>query len=266
MEETVGYLIQLGLTKSQAKILYHLQKFNQGSVQDIAKATGLHRQQTYPVLKELQSMGLIEKNLGRPNKFRALPLEQIFKILLDQKTKLINELQEKTTQIIKELRETEKPKDEPTFSVITGYTRLMHALYSWGDNAEKIDMIIKFDRMSQQLNRKLEAEKTKYTNVKEFRIVTEDTKNKIPISKNIKNIVQVRFSKATIPVEVGIYDNKRAHLIVVTNRDCEDLDQISCLTSNHPCFVSMLQNYFDTLWKEGTPQKINKTQSPATIN
>jgi sugar-specific transcriptional regulator TrmB len=41
-------------------------------VKDISKATEAYRQEIYPALQELQKIGLVERIIGIPNRYKAL--------------------------------------------------------------------------------------------------------------------------------------------------------------------------------------------------
>jgi hypothetical protein len=69
---------------------------------------------------------------------------------------------------------------------------------------------------------------------------------------------EVRFLNYPVPLELVIYDRKRAHLAIYPNRCVSAASEVAVLTSNHPCFIEMLQNCFDILW-EASKEKPNRT-------
>ncbi|MCW4014937.1 MAG: hypothetical protein NWF06_01060 [Candidatus Bathyarchaeota archaeon] len=255
MEDILQSLTELGLTTLQARIIYALQKVDKSTVKSISKDLDIHRQQIYPSLTALGKMGLIEKHLGRPNRYSSLELEDIFTVLLEQKSKWIADMKQKTSEFTKEFNKKmqELKNDEYSFTLVTGKAQFKHALNEWSQQAQTIDMVIKFDALSKHLETELETHKTKYRKDVKWRIVTDALPKNSMVVKAIAKGQKIRFSKLTIPVEIAVYNKCRAHLAIFSDRNNVYKTDVDCLTSNHPCFVAMLQSYFDTLWKTATP-------------
>ncbi|MCW4019106.1 MAG: hypothetical protein NWF00_10590 [Candidatus Bathyarchaeota archaeon] len=258
MEDVVKALIELGLTELEAKILVALQKHNNTTAKDLSVTLDVHRQQIYPALNELHKAGLVTERLGRPSQFKTLPIDQIFAILLDRKSKWVSEMEKKTAEITKNfsaiLRESSEKVDY-AFELITGKERVKSALYEWEQSARTTDSVLKFDPLMRHITEELEVKGIRHRKNIETRIVTDATEAAIkswPTRRNQK----IKFVSYRIPVEMVIYNKERAHMAVYPDRNISAAMEVAVLTSNHPCFVGMLQNYFDVLW-EAAKEKPN---------
>ncbi len=99
-DEEVRILRDLGLTALQAKIYLALIETGEATTKAIAKASKIARQNTYQVTEELQKLGLIEKILGKPIKFRAIPLESGVQMLLQQRSLEYKQIEEETKKLL----------------------------------------------------------------------------------------------------------------------------------------------------------------------
>lgn len=254
MEDTVKTLVELGLTELEARIIVVLQKRNGSTVKDVSVPLNIHRQQIYPALTELQKAGLVTEQLGRPSKFKTLPIEQIFAIMLGRKSKWISEMEKKTAEIARNfsdsLREPYK-KVEYKFELITGEERVSSALFEWQECARTMDIVIKLDLLTHRVTEELKTDKIRSRKDLKMRIVTDATESdarRARVLPTLRN-QEIRFVSHHFPVEMVVYNGERAHMAVYPSRNSQAVKEVAVLTSNHPCFVGMLQNYFDILWE-----------------
>jgi sugar-specific transcriptional regulator TrmB len=252
MTEVTQTLTNLGLKRIQIKVLLALHKFDYATVKHIAKAAEIHRQQIYPVLKELQKLGLIERRIDIPNQYKAIQLSEALKILLQRQNNWVSEVQEKTMELIQkvnaelELRERVQREDYD-FTLITGLERFSRALIDWMENAQTIDEVIKFDNFAYQIGDRLKVSTVRYREDVKVRLVTCTRPENVHMPLKDKNL-EIRCAPFETPVDIAVYNGNRGHLAIFSNRESVLQTEVAALTSNHPCFVKMLQNYFDVLW------------------
>ncbi|XES77617.1 MAG: TrmB family transcriptional regulator [Candidatus Bathyarchaeia archaeon] len=259
-EDTAETLVDLGLTPVQAKILLALKRFDYAAVKELANVTELHRQEIYPVLNELQQLGLIEKKLGIPNQYKAMSLSKTLRTLLDRKNAWIAKLQKTTTELIKtaDFEKETKTCDSKDydFTLITGIERFGHALKDWIKTAHTIDEVVKYDRFSYQIAERLKASSEfRYQKDVKIRLVTCTRVDDATKAELREKNIEFRVAEFETPVDIAIYNGKRAHLAIYSDRNNILQTEVAALTSNNPCFVQMLQNYFDVLWKHAKIQK-----------
>ena len=248
-------LVDLGLTPIQAKILLCLCKLDYVTVKEISKSTSEHRQEIYPVVEELQRLGLVERRIGKPNQFRALPLTDSLQILLERKTNFMSDIQKKTMDLIKRV-ELQKPKKESPlpeydFALITGCEKIGKLLSNWQNPCKTADYVIRFDRFDYQLSERI-MPFTRYERKEKMkaRLVTCAGNKPFGVGD-----AELRFTSFEMPAEITIFDRKRAFIWLLHDRTNVFKKNIAILTSNHPSFVKMLQDYFDMLWENSTPEK-----------
>jgi sugar-specific transcriptional regulator TrmB len=79
--EETQILSGLGLTKSQATIYLSLVKFESATAKTLCKESSIARQDIYQALSDLHELGLIERILDKPLRFRASPIKNALAIL-----------------------------------------------------------------------------------------------------------------------------------------------------------------------------------------
>jgi CheY-like chemotaxis protein/predicted transcriptional regulator len=99
---TLDQLPEYGLTEIQAKVYYHLLRLGPTSGMKAAKEVGVHRAEVYRVLRELAEKGIVteEHNRKRPILFTPMPPEEALNTLLQQQTKTLQRLTERTPKLI----------------------------------------------------------------------------------------------------------------------------------------------------------------------
>ncbi|MCW4002703.1 MAG: hypothetical protein NWE95_02175 [Candidatus Bathyarchaeota archaeon] len=253
MEEVSETLVELGLTKAQATLLVALFKLKKATVKELEKATGVYRQQIYPSIVELHESGLIEKNLGTPAYYRALPPSHILEVLIKRNRKRLLEL-EKEKEKLRKIEQEEKTLQEKTeeyeFTLITGMKRFGNALAKWNKDAKTMDVVVKIERFNEEYTRELEISKTRLRKDLKIRIVVDSMNHFKSLNPAI-----VRVSPMQIPVSAAIYNGNRAHLVLYSASEYPKKDNVVVLTSNHPYFVKMVQSYFDIFWDSANEEE-----------
>ena len=261
MEEIGQTLADLGLAPIQIKILLFLGKTDCATVKDISKSTGEYRQEIYPALLELQGLGLVEQIIGRPNQYKSLPVTELLRVLLNRKTNWMSEIERKTTALIENVEtkslKKEATKSEYDFALITGMEKIAKAMAEWQNPAKTADYVIRYDQFDYQLGERI-APHLRYENNQNLRGRVVTCAGNVPFGT--KN-AEVRFTSYGMPAEISIYDGKRALLWLFSDRTNIFSKNLAILTSDHPSFVKMLQDYFDMLWKNAKPEKQPKKKT-----
>ena len=247
-------LIDLGLTEMKIKIFLAATSLDCPSVKDIARAAQTHRQEVYPALNELQGLGLVERIIGNPNQYKAVSLVEALDILLTKKKGWILEVQKRTKDLIKTSSTKSMRKKSPfqenfSFELVTGEERYRHAVAEWNKETLTADHVMRIDNMYFHIREKL-ASNLKLNKKTKYRMVLW-VKNGMTIPSDIVSRAgyEVRISQVEFPVDVAIYDRKRAHINIVSDRSNPLQCELSALVSDNPSFVQMIQNYFELLWK-----------------
>jgi sugar-specific transcriptional regulator TrmB len=99
-DEDTKLLVRLGLTELQAQIYLTLAKMDKATLRDLSAAAKTDRANAYRVITRLQELNLIEKLLANPTMFRALPLDEGIKMLLEKKDQEHNDIKAKTRALL----------------------------------------------------------------------------------------------------------------------------------------------------------------------
>jgi sugar-specific transcriptional regulator TrmB len=101
-EYEVQLLIQMGFTRSQATVYLSLLKLGDTDSKELSKEANLSSQQVFRIIRELQEIGLVERELiMKPYKFKAIPPELGLKLVLTQRLKQYREMQENVIESFK---------------------------------------------------------------------------------------------------------------------------------------------------------------------
>lgn len=80
-EELVDYLIKLGLTTSEARIIEFLLAHHSSTASEISHHTGIRRLDTYNCISTLLAKALVFSTFDRPQKYYSLPINEIIDLL-----------------------------------------------------------------------------------------------------------------------------------------------------------------------------------------
>ena len=95
-------LTDLGLTKYEAMIYRALIKLGEAKALEIAQTSGVPREKTYQVLRELEDKEIVKRIEGKPRKWIAMPPNPIFEDVVNEKKKTLNKIEE-TIKILQKL-------------------------------------------------------------------------------------------------------------------------------------------------------------------
>jgi sugar-specific transcriptional regulator TrmB len=92
----------MGFTRSQATVYLSLLKLGDTDSKELSKEANLSSQQVFRIIRELQEIGLVERELiMKPYKFKAIPPELGLKLVLTQRLKQYREMQENVIESFK---------------------------------------------------------------------------------------------------------------------------------------------------------------------
>ena len=96
-------LADFGFTSLQSRIYLALLRRGTSKAGQISSATGIVRPEVYRILHELSSKGLVERILGSPSSYRAMPPSQSLSLLLEQRRKQLIMLEQKKNSLVESL-------------------------------------------------------------------------------------------------------------------------------------------------------------------
>lgn len=257
-DESVQTLIDLGLTVLQAKVYIAMYKSDESTGRGIAKAAKVAPQDVYRILVELQEKGLVEKILGRPNKYSPLPMQNVLSFLLKHKEHEYKEIEKKTEKLYDEFK-TRLPQNDlgkkSRFLMITtkdaNISRIKKSVLTTKRSVDVIDSWVSFKHaITIYEEHILEGVKK---NVK-FRFITNEPEDGESIPENVRawkkeGWVELKHISARPPTAIRIEDQEKVSFCITHARHRLEAPG---LFSDNPCFVAIMQDYFEMLWNKAT--------------
>jgi sugar-specific transcriptional regulator TrmB len=263
--EMVETLTQLGLTLNQARAYLTLSIIGPSGAKTLSGASKITRQDIYRVMLSMEQTGIIEKVLGKPTVYRAIPIEQAALIMLGRRNAELKQLHTKTQRLVHSLEnhsaEKGKQSVEKQFVIIPGKEVIIQRL---GDALQKIkrslDVVTSRERLSPAL---LEFRK-RYEEALDRGVTIRIAAEKSFLPKTTVEVIQklmkktgfeVRFFAYPPEAVISIFDGAEAS---VTVRGVANTPKASALWSNEASFVAMAQSYFTSKWNESGNGEVEK--------
>ncbi len=248
-EEPIQAFTNLGLTYLQAKVYVTLLRLgNSGtSVKKIALNAAIARQDIYRILPVLENYGLVEKIIAVPTRYRPVALEDGLSLLMAQRTKEFQDMQNKAKMVLKNF-----VAQEPQFYEAISQFRITSArpLFikrvkeSIAQTKCSIDIVyddsllraIVFDTID-------DLQKAIDRGVK----IRAITRKEETLDKNLELLVksplfELRFTNEDVSVCLAIFDDRE-----VKFRTSQKI--VPTLWTNNQSIVKLAQVYFDSVWK-----------------
>lgn len=254
-------LTDIGFTKTQAKIYLALLKLEEANGRMLSDKTKVARPEVYRTLGELQKKGLVEKEIGTPYMFKAVPVDLGLQILIQQRIRQCNEIQARANEFIQQLRNVKKetlPKQEYKLIKIEGRERLKQILKPQHDRAHRtIDILTTLPRWLQILQFCFENYEEALARGVKYRVLLEAFSSEIGAHENIDTLLktknfELRLSKGALKTNAAIFDEKE---VAINFFPSLSLSESPIIWTNHPSFISMCQDHFNTIWKTARKYK-----------
>jgi sugar-specific transcriptional regulator TrmB len=266
-------LMDFGLTLNQARVYVTLLKLGVAPVIGISKLSGVRREEVYRALGELEKRGIVERIIGKPLKFKTLPLEQMLPELLEQRRQKFewsfSKLQTKKKDLMKKAKtlKAEAVLEEKQKIGFVSVTNGNHALQ------KIVDMI---EKTKEQLLIALSIQDLKYgyltrngalrhivQNGAAVKILTEIKEKDVLSLKILDEImkldgeVEIRHMN-NLPSQMTVIDNKEA---IVGSFVFPPTDRHVSLWTDDPSFVKTVTHFFYDSWNVSVDMKSTLTGS-----
>jgi sugar-specific transcriptional regulator TrmB len=263
-DERIKTLMGLGLTFCQAKVYLALVLNGSCAAKTLSRHSRVTRQDIYRIMPKLQKLGLVQKALSIPTEWKATPIDEGLKILLERKNKQFSELKEKTTELLSSFRENKRrterrKKKEPEFVIVPGGEMHRHwMIRKLGEVQTTNDVFITWELFEYMLHNEIKQFKKLLDRGVKFRHIiysVDGTKNEIELDPYLKENPNFQVKYVLIPplASIVLFDGKEA----VFSNPARNLLATTKLWSSNPHFVALVQEYFERKWK--TAQKLSVT-------
>ena len=254
-EEDTYLLMEMGFTKNQAKLYLALLKLGRTDGTTLSKIAKSPKTVVYRTLNELKRMGLVEKEISVPYKFKATPIKEGLQILVNQRLDYYKESRNKTEQFLlrkQHMEEADSKEQEYRLTTSEGKDRIIQIIRRQHDIACKsIDILSTWSRWLQIVNRCFESYKKALARGVKYRIVVRKPQRGLVLQEEVKALLsdpnfELRVSKRSLCNNLGICDSKEATFNFYPSKS---LKESPLIWTNHPSFISMAQDHFDKVWK-----------------
>lgn len=253
-EEAQQLFTSLGFTALQAKVYLTVLNSGEATVKNIAAAAKIDRPDTYRVISGLVEQGFIEKEMGKPIRFRALPIDEVTDVLLKRKQQDIVESEKKASEILRQYqnRILKAEADEPDscfYNLLPGRQSIID-VYSKKiieRSQETIDFvcfsiyprIVGYEPLEDFLRRGGKD-----------RILSYDRNDELArkvLGSHMKGSIEIRFmSKPSDPPVVALMGDKKETLIIIKRGNIPE--ERECLFTNNPVIAELTAHYFENIW------------------
>ncbi len=255
--ERLRYLMELGLTRTQAILYLNLTLHGESDARLLAYWTSLPRTEIYRALSELQEKGFVDKEVASPLKFSAVPPSLCLHDVINHKYSQVREMEKTLKQFANEYntKQGQEKANDFKFTIIEGRYRIVSKIKQQHDSARSTVDIVSF------LPRFLLISQECLSNYKkackrgvQYRIIlglpTEQQSLSDSLPENIKRAHSNENTK--IKTTVGFqkansatFDRKQTSFSYYPDRL---ITQSPLILTNHPCIVEFAMNSFDKMW------------------
>jgi sugar-specific transcriptional regulator TrmB len=264
----IDKLVEVGFTYNQAKVYLNLLSTGKLNARKISKQSQLPRQEVYRILNELQEKGFIEKIVGMPFEFEAVPLQEMLQILVEQTTQKCNATEKKAKAFYVNYSShflLDRQESEYKISIVEGRHRILQKIKSQHYEAKKsIKVISTLQRLSQIFEFCGHyCEKARDRGVNYQVILEKSVFDSVCLPNILKAFFagsncELRLSPTPIRTNAAIIDGQE---VTFSFYPLKNVNESPLIWTNHPTFISMCQDHFDCLWNASVP--INKEAPPA---
>ena len=248
-------LIDLGLTKVQARLYLALVESGPSRILAISEVSKVARPEIYRNFLKLQQLGLVEKIIETPLEYRAIPMNEGISLLLETKTKQYEKTRSEAKILLSTVK-TEKPDvkkqmKNPQFVLIPRKTVIERIRTAIEKAQLSIDLVLSWKRFSRgMVSAFAESMEIAWAKNLKVRYIIESPLE----SKTAEQLVrfcrekpscQIRFVPHYPKTIFGIYDKKELFIIAKSKTD---LPGSPALWSDNQSLISGFQDCFERRW------------------
>jgi sugar-specific transcriptional regulator TrmB len=257
-EDNLQILKELGLSRSQGMVYIALLKLGPDSKATyISKLANVPRQDIYRVLEGLIQVGIVEKLISRPAKFRAIPPKKAISLLLEKKKNAFLKLEKVADSLSARLPENpnnqlDSIKKENTVLMIEKEAVYCKALELIEASRKRISLIIPWSETMLSLDLALNALNDACNRGVQVSWLANEPQETQQLPKGLRKLIKnptfrFRFLSDTPTVKLGVYDDEPG--VVIFHDDT--FERSPTFVSNNAAILAMAEAYFETYWKSG---------------
>jgi sugar-specific transcriptional regulator TrmB len=260
MEHAEKVLRELGLTFSQAKLYVALLRLSDGATASaIGSFANVARQDVYHLMDELQEIGLVEKIVSNPTKYKAVPIEEVTSVLLgkrrDRTQALIEESAELFSKFPGKSSKTEIHEITQFMLIPKGETLVRKVEKTLKAAQKQIFVVMPWREFTQWIFALQELwQQTLDRGVRMHWLTENPPQNSDANMEMIDNFMHnPMFKLRTLPppidVRLSVFDSREVFIAINTTINAAESP---ALWTNSPTMVSTLEDYFRMKWEIAT--------------
>ena len=259
-------LRELGLTFSQAKLYVALLVFSDfASAKTISTFSNVARQDVYRLMNELQEIGLVEKEVSNPARFKAVPISDATSFLIEKRKERTTALLEESAALLSKFQEKSSKtavQEEVQFIIVPKGEPLVRRVEKALKVADKKILVVTPWREFTQWIFTLHDwwQQTLDRGVRTNWITENQPQNTDANVEMIDNFTRnPMFKLRTVPppmdIRLSVFDS--SEVFMATNVTI-NAGESPALWTNSPTMVSTLEDYFKMKWKQAAEYKTLK--------
>jgi sugar-specific transcriptional regulator TrmB len=255
-----AFLKEFGLDDSEISIYLYIIKTAPQKATTIAKHLRMHKVQVYRLLSNMEKKGVVQVAFEAPKRFAATPLENLLNERIEQLKKAFEDLSRRKDQIVADWRTQRSIAEEDrieTFAVFEGGEKLSAAVDGLRRRARS--QLCTLITMKSLVNVNLRGDHDQIMAGKvpfKYRVLTQFDEKKTPNEEMVlkrlcqsKN-VEVRITNAHLSPFPG-FGLIEDEVVLITQAE-KDNSVLSSLWTNNRVIVSLIEKYFEELWRNAT--------------
>lgn len=207
-------------------------------------------------MPKLLKLGIAEKIIAKPTKYRATPIQACIEILFKQKNEECIQLKKATENFLKHYKsKANLCLDEPSQFIVASEKEIIYKKYRQEiENAQKsIEAIGPAQATEGALSENYATFQRKIKQGIKIRIITEKLQKKAETEKSIEQLqknplFEIRELPTKPPVQLAIQDRKRVDIVIP-----EPSNRLVDLWTNHISIVTLAVTYFEEMWNKAQP-------------
>jgi sugar-specific transcriptional regulator TrmB len=227
------------------------------TVKEIEEISGVHREEIYRKIKELEKLGFVERVLKKPLQFRAAPLESVLKTLLHQKSEEIAQLQLETEEMIqnklKKKNETLNEKTNEIRLIPENRPLLKRSKEQLSKSTKNLNVVCSWNKGISWMS----------SHHKEFlKAIERGVKIRFILEKNENYSIPtyVEKLKAYSCFDLKIISHNPCTVLALFDEETVMIDTSSstsfvkspAIWSNNSCLIGLAKIYFEKMWTDST--------------
>jgi sugar-specific transcriptional regulator TrmB len=262
LQDEIQTLRRLGLTRNQARVYLALARSGMSTAKTISTVSKIPREDVYRIMPQLRRLGLVEKGITAPAKFKAISIEEALFVLLQRRIEETSELQTKAGELLKNFKQNiagqNLEEEEPQFILIPEReTSLRRRRWATSNAQKSIVVVTSWKRFPRGLYTYAEEVEKALDRGVEVRFVTDQPENEDSMPNIIADFMKdsafkIRYTTNPSAIIVAVYDGKEVYLVTSAGVATEETP---ALWSNNPSLVELARNYFEMIWNTALEYK-----------